>query len=217
MWLQATIECRAHQALDDGIPAIVRRAIPEIAKLVDSIVANVNQGGRLIYLGAGTSGRLGVLDASECPPTFHCDPDQVIGIIAGGDGALRKSVPQYAVDSLKGLKVPSQGSIFMGEKGSMLLPHVGGPQFSDRALLEGIDKPKLSGLNHWHSFLDAVKGGPMPSASFDYSGPMTESILAGGIATRFPNETLNWDAKNLKFTNKDDANQFVKREYRKGW
>ncbi len=76
---------------DASIAAVVRAAIPTIAALVDHAVEHMRRGGRLIYLGAGTSGRLGVLDASECPPTFQCDPSLVVGIIAGGDGALRRS------------------------------------------------------------------------------------------------------------------------------
>ena len=76
---------------DATVAAAVREAIPAIAALVERVVAAMRQGGRLIYLGAGTSGRLGVLDASECPPTFFCEPGQVVGIIAGGDTALRKS------------------------------------------------------------------------------------------------------------------------------
>lgn len=76
---------------DTHVPIILRQAIPAIGKLVHTIVAGMRRGGRLIYVGAGTSGRLGVLDASECPPTFFTEPEQVIGIIAGGDGALRKS------------------------------------------------------------------------------------------------------------------------------
>ncbi len=76
---------------DAMVPAIVKLVIPRLTKLVETIVRAMRKGGRLIYLGAGTSGRLGVLDASECPPTFHTQPDQVVGIIAGGDDALRKS------------------------------------------------------------------------------------------------------------------------------
>jgi len=76
---------------DAAVPAIVKLVIPRLTKLVETIVRAMRKGGRLIYIGAGTSGRLGVLDASECPPTFHSEPDQVVGIIAGGDGALRKS------------------------------------------------------------------------------------------------------------------------------
>ncbi len=78
-------------AQDASVPQAVGRAIPAIAALVADAARCLAAGGRLIYLGAGTSGRLGVLDASECPPTFHCDPGMVIGIIAGGDAALRRS------------------------------------------------------------------------------------------------------------------------------
>jgi N-acetylmuramic acid 6-phosphate etherase len=69
----------------------VREAGPSLGTLVDSIVPRAEQGGRLIYVGAGTSGRLGVLDASECPPTFQSDPGRVVGLIAGGDSSLRRS------------------------------------------------------------------------------------------------------------------------------
>ena len=71
--------------------AAVERAAPAIARFADAAARALSSGGRLVYAGAGTSGRLGVLDASECPPTFCSDPAQVVGIIAGGDGALRKS------------------------------------------------------------------------------------------------------------------------------
>ena len=77
---------------DARVPAAVREALPQIARVVDEIVARWRQGGRLFYFGAGTSGRLGVLDASECPPTFSSPPEQVQGFIAGGDRALRRSV-----------------------------------------------------------------------------------------------------------------------------
>ncbi|MAX25515.1 MAG: N-acetylmuramic acid 6-phosphate etherase [Phycisphaeraceae bacterium] len=76
---------------DQLVPQVVEQAIPEIGRFVSDVVASMQQGGRLVYIGAGTSGRLGVLDASECPPTFCCDPGEVVGIIAGGDGSLRKS------------------------------------------------------------------------------------------------------------------------------
>ena len=69
----------------------VESAAADIARLADNVATRIQSGGRLFYLGAGTSGRLGVLDASECPPTFGADSSQVIGIIAGGDAALRKS------------------------------------------------------------------------------------------------------------------------------
>ncbi|MGR5177510.1 N-acetylmuramic acid 6-phosphate etherase [Vibrio parahaemolyticus] len=73
---------------DAQVPLAVEKVIPEIALAVDAITNAFKQGGRLLYLGAGTSGRLGVLDASECPPTFGTEPDMVIGIIAGGNDAM---------------------------------------------------------------------------------------------------------------------------------
>lgn len=79
-----------HEA-DAAVHAAVGRALPALISLADGLVARMKRGGRLIYIGAGTSGRLGVLDASECPPTFQSDPGQVVGIIAGGDSALRVS------------------------------------------------------------------------------------------------------------------------------
>jgi N-acetylmuramic acid 6-phosphate etherase len=77
---------------DKTVPKAVEKVIPSIAKLVEQIVVRMKKGGRLFYIGAGTSGRLGILDASECPPTYGVPFDWVIGIIAGGDSAIRKAV-----------------------------------------------------------------------------------------------------------------------------
>ena len=79
-------------AADAEVAGIVGAQVPQIAALVDAITARLDKGGRLIYVGAGTSGRLGVLDASECPPTFGVDPSLVQGIIAGGERALTTAV-----------------------------------------------------------------------------------------------------------------------------
>jgi N-acetylmuramic acid 6-phosphate etherase len=76
---------------DRKVAEAVREEIPRIAGAVDKIVARIGEGGRLFYIGAGTSGRLGVLDAAECPPTFHVSPDVVQGIIAGGEKALARA------------------------------------------------------------------------------------------------------------------------------
>ena len=82
---------------DKTVPLAVEKALPQIEKLVTEIVSKMKQGGRLFYIGAGTSGRLGIVDASECPPTFGVPFDLVIGIIAGGDTAIRKAV-EFAED-----------------------------------------------------------------------------------------------------------------------
>ncbi len=77
---------------DQTVAIAVDKAIPQITKLIETITEKMKEGGRLFYIGAGTSGRLGVLDASECPPTFGVSNNRVIGIIAGGDKALRNSI-----------------------------------------------------------------------------------------------------------------------------
>jgi len=79
-------------AEDKTVPLAIEKAIPSIEKLVNAIYEKMKTGGRLFYIGAGTSGRLGVLDASECPPTYGVSDNWVIGLIAGGDSALRKAV-----------------------------------------------------------------------------------------------------------------------------
>ncbi len=82
---------------DQKVALVVEKCIPQITLLVDEIADKMMGGGRLFYIGAGTSGRLGIVDASECPPTFGIDFDRVVGIIAGGDSAIRKAV-EFAED-----------------------------------------------------------------------------------------------------------------------
>lgn len=89
---------------DHKVADAVQKAIPQIEKLVTGIVERMKRGGRIFYMGAGTSGRLGVLDASEIPPTFGMDPSWVIGIIAGGDTALRNPVENAEDDTVQGWK-----------------------------------------------------------------------------------------------------------------
>jgi N-acetylmuramic acid 6-phosphate etherase len=83
---------------DKTVPLAVEKALPQIEKTVEKVVSQLKNGGRLFYIGAGTSGRLGVVDASECPPTFGVPFDLVVGIIAGGDKAIRKAV-EFAEDN----------------------------------------------------------------------------------------------------------------------
>lgn len=82
---------------DKLVPLAVEKALPQIEKLATAVAGRMKKGGRLFYIGAGTSGRLGIVDASECPPTFGVPFDWVVGIIAGGDGAIRKAV-EFAED-----------------------------------------------------------------------------------------------------------------------
>src|SRR2546427_2327806 len=82
---------RVINAEDQKVAVAVEREIPAISRAVDAAVAALENGGRLFYIGAGTSGRLGVLDASECPPTFNVSPEMVQGIMAGGEAALSRA------------------------------------------------------------------------------------------------------------------------------
>ena len=84
---------------DKTVPLAVEKALPQIELLVHQVINQLKKGGRLFYIGAGTSGRLGILDASECPPTFGVPHEMVIGLIAGGDTAIRKAV-EFAEDSV---------------------------------------------------------------------------------------------------------------------
>jgi N-acetylmuramic acid 6-phosphate etherase len=95
---------RQINAEDKTVPIAVEKVIPEIELLVHEIVLRMKQGGRLFYIGAGTSGRLGVVDASECPPTYGVPHDWVIGLIAGGDSAIRKAVENAEDDEQQAWK-----------------------------------------------------------------------------------------------------------------
>src|SRR5665213_333212 len=114
---------------DRNVPIAVGKVIPAIEKLVKAIIPAMKKGGRLFYIGAGTSGRLGIVDASECPPTFGVPQGMVIGIIAGGDDAIRKAV-EFAEDDteqgwkdLKKYKVNSK-DVVIGIAASGTTPYV---------------------------------------------------------------------------------------------
>ena len=94
----------AMHRVDDDVQTAVLHAMPALEPLITKLVERMRQGGRLFYLGAGTSGRLGVVDASECPPTFGVAPDRVVGIMAGGDAAIRSAVEGAEDDAEQGWK-----------------------------------------------------------------------------------------------------------------
>lgn len=114
---------------DKQVPLAIERVLPQIAQAVERIVQAFQQGGRLVYIGAGTSGRLGVLDASECPPTFGVSGEMVKGIIAGGERAIRHPVEgaedsqTAAVDDLKAIQF-SQKDVLVGIAASGRTPYV---------------------------------------------------------------------------------------------
>lgn len=114
---------------DKQVPLAIEKCLPQIAQAVECIVAAFQQGGRLVYIGAGTSGRLGVLDASECPPTFGVSPEMVKGIIAGGERALRHPIEgaedskTHAVVDLQTIQFSSK-DVLVGIAASSRTPYV---------------------------------------------------------------------------------------------
>jgi predicted dehydrogenase len=132
------------------------------------------------------------------------------------DGGM--PVDPAAAALLGDYKLPGQGSIIIGEKGVMLTPHVGGPRLFPQEQYANFAYPKLGPDNHWTQFIDVALGERKATlAGFDFAGPLTETVLMGNIAARYRSETLKWDAANLKFTNKPEANAHLRRAYRKGW
>ncbi|MGD7407471.1 N-acetylmuramic acid 6-phosphate etherase, partial [Ralstonia pseudosolanacearum] len=129
---------------DRGVAEAVQRAIPQVEALVTAIEQRMKRGGRLFYIGAGTSGRLGVLDASELPPTFGVPANRVMGIIAGGDKALRKAVERAEDITEQGWKdllqhEPTANDTVLGIAASGTTPYVVGAvrQARQNGLLTG--------------------------------------------------------------------------------
>jgi len=110
-----------------------------------------------------------------------------------------------------------QGSIYIGTEGVLYSPYIDAPVLLPTEKFKDYVLPNPGGDDHYLQFVEACRGNGKTSAPFDFSGPMTESILLGCLATRFPMTTLEWDAANLRVTNVSEANPFVRRRYRKGW
>jgi predicted dehydrogenase len=126
--------------------------------------------------------------------------------------------PPVEVQQLIGSrKMPDQGSILIGTKGVMLLPHVSMPVLLPETDFRDYKMPEIAPINHYFQFVEAVMGKQKTTTSFDYSGPLTESVLLGPLATRFPKTTLEWNSAKLKFKNSPEATAHVRRQYRDGW
>jgi predicted dehydrogenase len=126
--------------------------------------------------------------------------------------------PPDDVKALLGtVKFPGQGSLFIGTKGQMLLPHISMPVLLPVADFAGFNMPTFETTDHYFEFAEAVLGNGKTSTAFDYSGPLTEAVLLGPLATRFPQTTLQWNGPKAKFSNVTEANRFLRRKYRTGW
>ena len=120
---------------------------------------------------------------------------------------------------LEGRKYPAQGAMVIGERGVMLMPHGAGPRLYPVEKLKAVPRPKLKPWHHYHQFIDAIlgKNGGKTQASFDYAGPLSEMVLLGTVALRLPDQSLKWDAPNMKVTNVPEANRYVRLPCRKEW
>lgn len=113
--------------------------------------------------------------------------------------------------------LPSAGSAFVGEKGTMILPHWDEPQLYPQEKFKDYTMPKLEDLNHYTSWAHACLGDGTTTSNFDYAGPLSETVLLGAIAIRFPKEQLLWDSQALEFTHHADATARLTKKYRAGW
>ena len=128
------------------------------------------------------------------------------------DGDAMPSTKGWPVD-----KLPDQGSMFVGEKGFALLPHVAPPQLLPAENFKDYKMPDVKADNHWHQWVKAVQGEGTTSANFDYAGPLTEFVLLGVVANRVPGKLLKWNAADLKLEGSPEASALLRRTYRKGW
>ena len=109
------------------------------------------------------------------------------------------------------------GSMLIGEEGTLIIPHVAAPQLHPAEKFQNYPLPELEPKNHYHEFVEAALGNGVCGSNFDFAGPMAEAVLLTNVANRFPGETLEWNAKRLKFTNSREANKYLRRRYRRGW
>lgn len=131
------------------------------------------------------------------------------------DGGMKP--PRELAQLPDGVDLPGGGSLFIGEGGTMILPHVGMPQLYPKDKFAEFKKPDEKGLNHWHVWVDGVLSNTKTSDGFHYAGPLTETVQLGNIAALHPGKKLEWDAKSLKIANLPEANKLLTKTYRDGF
>lgn len=126
--------------------------------------------------------------------------------------------PQSASEHLpEDAKLPSQGTLFVGTKGALVHKHIGGPTLYPEELRKSTEVPRLEHRNHYGSWRQAIVDGGEACASFGFSGPLTETVLLGCVAVRFPGERLEWEPEGLRIPNRREAEKYLRTEYRDGW
>ncbi|QDV27546.1 Gfo/Idh/MocA family protein [Aureliella helgolandensis] len=114
-------------------------------------------------------------------------------------------------------KLPGAGSVIVGEKGSMVIPHVAMPTLFPVDQSPAGELPVIEGVDHYTQWADACRGVGQTTSHFDYAGPLTEAVLLGTIGIRFPDQELQWNAKKLEITNLPAAQEWISKSYRNGW
>jgi predicted dehydrogenase len=140
-------------------------------------------------------------------------------VLTWSDGGKMPNTSEWPLQGADGkaIGLPDQGSIFLGEKGAILLPHVAMPVLLPQKEFAGYKIEAAPDGNHYHLFVDACLGGAPTTAHFGYAGPLTEAVLLGTLANRFPGSELEWDTNKLVIPNHEAANALIKRTYRAGF
>ncbi|XZE43390.1 Gfo/Idh/MocA family protein [Pirellulaceae bacterium SH467] len=141
-------------------------------------------------------------------------------VLTWSDGGLMPNTagwPKQTDKEGKPIGLPDQGSMFVGEKGYVLLPHVAQPILLPEADFKSTKIEIAPNGNHYHLFIDACLGGTPTTANFGYAGPLTEAVLLGVLANRFPGSPLRWNPEPMQIENHSDAQALIKRSYREGF
>ena len=150
------------------------------------------------------------------PASPFTTPDFVLTWSDGGKMPDTSSWPLEGADG-KPIGLPDQGSLFLGEKGAILLPHVAMPVLLPAKSFADYKIEAAPDGNHYHLFVEACLGGAPTTAHFGYAGPLTEAVLLGTLANRFPGSELQWNAEQIAIPNHELANALLRRNYRKGY
>lgn len=129
----------------------------------------------------------------------------------------KKRPPEEVVKLIGERKLNDQGSIYIGTEGVLYSPYIADPVLLPDEKFKDFKKPTPGGNDHYLQYVEAVRGNGKTSAPFEFAGPLTEMVLLGCLATRFPKQTLEWDTDKMQVTNIKEANQFVRKTYRKGF
>jgi len=126
--------------------------------------------------------------------------------------------PERALTQMpEGKELPGSGSLFIGEGGTLVLPHVGKPQLYPEEKFATFEVKKEPGSSHYHAWVDAALAGTKTTDGFDYAGPLTEAVQLGNVATRSPGVTLEWNAADFRIPNHPEAERLLTKPYREGW